>query len=348
VALSWLVGLSPLTVFLVPSVNPSSWLIVGLGTFWAFLLRFLTDPRGWRGATAGVLAVLTAAMSAAARTEAPAFLAVAALACLVLAPTGWRDLRRRRYLLCYAAAVLVGALLVARYGASGSVLRQVLQTGVGSTVQTRVAGWHLLLHNLGHVIEIVWFGLYGWVWGLGWGELLLPRFVGYFGFYLLLASLVVGWRGHRGRKLAVLAGLVVVLAAVPLYLLQRSHTIVGMPSVEPRYLLPLVLVFLGVLFLSLEDRYRWRLPTWALVLGGAIVAMVNAVALHVALSRYAFGQRGGPIGLSGGAWWWAHGSAPLVWALGSFFGVAAVVLLGAAALPYDASPCRPGTTSLTG
>jgi len=342
VALGWLVGLSPLTAFLVPSVNPSSWLVMGLGTFWAFLLRFLADPRGRRGIAAGVLAVVTAVMSVSARTEAPAFLAAAALACLVVAPRRWRDLRRRQYLACYAAAVLVLVLLLARYGASGSVLRQVLQTGVGSTVQTRVTGWHLLLHNLGHVVEIVWFGLYGWVWGLGWGELLLPRFVGYFGFYLLLASAVVVWRSYRGRKLAAVAGMIVVLVVVPLYLLQRSHTVVGMPSVEPRYLLPLVLVFLGILFLSLDDRYRWRLPLWALVLGGALVAMINAVALHVALSRYAFGSAGGPFDLAGGAWWWAHGSAPLVWVLGSLFGIAAVVLLGLAALPYDAGRAELG------
>ena len=310
VALTWLLGFAPLAAFFLPSVNPSSWVIVGVGTFWAFLLRFLTDPTGWRGIASGCLAALTAVIPTIARPDGPAFLAVASVACLVLAPATRRDLVKKQYLLCYAVGVLALVFALTRES-----ITNVLRHGVGST-QAGSGGVSLLLHNLGHVLQLGWLGLYGNGWGLGWGEARMPIILGILGTYLLVGALVVTWPSQRGRKIVVVVALFLLVVATPLYVLQRTKSAVG-GEVQPRYLLPLVLLFLGFLFVTLGRRYRWRLPWWGVLTAALVLTITNAVALHVLMDGYAFGRDSGVGGFTGGDWWWSHGAMLPVWILGS-------------------------------
>ena len=76
---------------------------------------------------------------------------------------------------------------------------------------------------------------------------------------------------------------------LPLYILQGGGNIVG-ENVQPRYLLPLVMVSLGLALLVPDGRKRWplgRLRTAILVL---TVATANALALHSELRRYLTGH----------------------------------------------------------
>jgi len=324
VALTWLLGLAPLAAFFLPSVNPSSWVIVGVGTFWAFLLRFLTDPSGWRGIASGCLAAVTVVMATIARPDGPAFLAVASVACLVLAPVTRRDLAKKQYLLCYAVGVL--ALIFALTRES---ITNVLRHGVG-TPETGAGGASLLLHNLGHVLQLGWLGLYGNGWGLGWGEAKMPIILGILGTYLLVGALVVTWPSQRGRKIVVVAALFVLVVATPLYVLQRTKSPVG-GEVQPRYMLPLVLLFLAFLFLTLGGRYFWRLPWWGVAPAALVLTITNSIALHILMDDYAFGHDLGSA-FTGGAWWWSHGSMLLVWLLGTLAMMLAYAGLGAVAI----------------
>ena len=327
VALTWLLGLAPLAAFFLPSVNPSSWVIAGVGTFWAFLLRFLLNPSGWRGIASGCLAAVTAVMATIARPDGPAFLAVASLACLVLAPTTRRDLVKRQYLLCYAVGVLALVFALTRES-----ITNVLRHGVGAP-DAAGGGSGLLLHNLGHVLQLGWLGLYGNSWGLGWGEAKMPLLLGILGTYLLVGALVVTWPSQRGRKIAVVAALFVLVVGTPLYVLQRNNSQVG-GEVQPRYLLPLVLLFLAFLSLTLGRRYQWRLPWWGVLPAALILTITNAVALHVLMDGYAFGH-GLDSGFTGGAWWWSHGAMLPVWILGVLAMAVAYAALAVTALSAD-------------
>ncbi len=98
VTMAWLGTAVPLTMFLVPSTNPSSWAVIGIGTYWAFLLRFLSDgPR--RGTwLAGAFAVLSATVAAGARADAAAYVALSTVAVLIVT-SSFQDLRRAKMLL---------------------------------------------------------------------------------------------------------------------------------------------------------------------------------------------------------------------------------------------------------
>jgi len=87
VALAWLVCLVPNGTFIIPSANPNSWTIIGLGTFWALFLAWITAndlnrPRAWL-ALAG--AIVTGGMALLARSDGALFLGMAVVAVAILA-----------------------------------------------------------------------------------------------------------------------------------------------------------------------------------------------------------------------------------------------------------------------
>jgi len=336
VALSWLIGLMPLTAFLVPSTNPSSWGILGVGTFWAFLLRFLRKPDDWKGRTAGGLAVLTAVMATFARPEAPAFLGLAMVACAVFTVTSWRDLLRRRYWPLYAVAVLAVVVFFTRHEVTS-----ILSNGMGTPgLGYYGTGMKLFDFNLTHMGDLLWsgnFGSGGDDFGLGWGEVHVAGIASIIALVVLIAIIVESHTSWSARKAIVVGGLVVVLFALPLYLLQSSASEIGR-LVVPRYMLPVELVTFGFITLAADGRHRWHMSR-TLAVGATLgVAIADAIALHTMINRYANGPDVSGFDLSHpSSWWWSGLGGPMLWwILGSV-----LTLLAAGALALTAFFAQP-------
>ena len=70
VALTWLIATLPLGLFLLTSLNTTSWGLIGLGTLWANLLSALTGTERWQRLGATALAIIGGTMALGSRTEA--------------------------------------------------------------------------------------------------------------------------------------------------------------------------------------------------------------------------------------------------------------------------------------
>src|SRR5690606_27523441 len=120
-------------------------------------------------------------------------------------------------------------------------------------------------------LPYLWSGVWG-TWPLGWVDTVLPWVVPLAAIAAVVGAGFVGL-AVKDARLRILIGVVAVLLfAVPLWTLQRGHDLVGV-EVQPRYLLPLIGLLVGLLMTAPVGR-RIRL--------GRGQAWTIAVALSVA------------------------------------------------------------------
>jgi hypothetical protein len=244
----------------------------------------------------------------------------------------------RRYWLSAILPVVMGLVALAFLLRAGQVGTGVVgfsesgveHSGVGGDGTDSLSGLGLLAYNAMNV-PFLWLGNLG-EWGLGWLDTTMPAVVT---FGAVTAFVVAGFLGIRAlewRKAVIVAAVAVVLWVLPLYVLQQGGQIVGQ-QVQPRYLLPLIVLFGGVLALG-APRVRWRRGQLMLVAGGLSVA--NGVALHTNLRRYLTGIDTGGVNLNSGIeWWWDVPFSPMVvWIVGAL-AYAALVFVLAARFPLD-------------
>jgi hypothetical protein len=324
-ALSWLVGLVPLGMFFVPSTNPSTWTIIGIGTYWVFLLQFLTRRSGWTRWLSGGLAVLAALLAVSSRVDGSAYLCVATAAAVLLAITRLRDLRAARFVL----PVVIGVAAFLRFVTlqASNVLVSGASPHDGSEPGRHGLG--LLVDNLFNFPTCL-AGMFGQSFGLGWLDTYLPPAVSATTCALAVALVLFSAGSYWAWKRLAVALVGAAVVAVPLLVLQQSHAFVG-EVVQPRYVYPLVLVFFGVATFTAE---RAGSPALAirrahvvvLVLGASVA---NAVALHTEIKRYVMGLDVRRLNLDAGQeWWWSSGPSPLgLWLIGSMAGAAAFTVL---------------------
>ncbi len=313
----------PLSLFLVASVNPSSWAISGVAS--AFLATWLLPEAGTRGRLAVLAgsAVIGALAASFARADAGAYLAVLSAAALF---GRWRSWLRRPFLISVPLAVGLigaGAFLGAR---QSSVLTQSDRHGeLGEQ----------LAHNLTEIPRFMTAAVGSWP--LGWNDTPMPAAVLAGGLLVLSAVVVLGVGAlelHRGLTAGFVA---LVYLGLPLKVLSSQGLLVG-NSVQPRYVLPLMIPLVvlvlgtGVDTPTFSRRQAWLL--WA----GLVTA--NAAALHANLSRYL----GGVLRPRGTySWWWTGLSTPgSVWLVGTIsFALAAFAMVVVSAPTSDATSCVP-------
>jgi drug/metabolite transporter (DMT)-like permease len=108
------------------------------------------------------------------------------------------------------------------------------------------------------------------------------------------------------------------LYVLPLYVLQRGLNYVG-EQVQPRYLLPLIVVFAGIAFLGLAAGEKQLSPVqlWVSLFG---IVIANSLALYVNTKRYVSGlDNGNGFSLETNVeWWWSIPIGPMaMWVIGS-------------------------------
>ena len=304
----------PLGLFIVASTNPSSWALAASATIWIALVGCAqtTGSRQW--ILAG-LAVLATILGAGARADAAVFAAFAVAIAAVL------SLRRSRQMLipglAAALVVVVGVLFYLSAGQSSA-----LASGL-PTQNPPLTGAQHLANLLG--VPILWMGAFGSS-GLGWLDTVPPQAVTALAFGVFAATIFVGIRRLAVRRAVAVAFAFAALWLVPFALLAQSRAVVG-TEVQSRYLLPLMIILVGVASLLPRVSAEWRGPR-ALVAGGAL-AVAMSLALHANIRRYTVGVESNAIdpGLSA-EWWWAAGPSPLVvWLVGTAAFAAVFVLL---------------------
>jgi len=158
----------PMGMFLVASINPSSWAVVGVTTTaFAFHSYWLAETRPRVLANAG-LAAVGVAMSAATRTDAALFAALTALALLVL-----HFAAARRHLVRLVLPVIVIAVAVADYATSSQASATLTGSGIGQGETG--PGWSALLRNAVNLPNLL-LGNQG-LWNLGWLDTPMPSIV---------------------------------------------------------------------------------------------------------------------------------------------------------------------------
>ncbi|MCY7402231.1 MAG: DUF2142 domain-containing protein [Nocardioides sp.] len=323
----------PLSMSILASINPSSWAVVGAALLWpALYVAFeTTGRRQW--ALSG-FAVLAAFIGSGSRADGCLFVLMSIALVLLL------RVRHLRRALVPSLAAGVGLVIAASIFLTSGHASAVTE-GLGYT-RIELTTTQLLLINLSS-LPTLWFGMLGSgpMGRTGWLDTVYPPMVSALGVATWF-GLVLG--GLRRMFPAKLVGLVLIggaLVVYPMALLIGSHVLVG-EGVQPRYLLPMMVIFTGLALLGVRGSLPRLGPRWYWAAVGAL-GLAHTVALHIHIRRYVTGLDVSRI-LFGNdlEWWWGVGpSATSVWLVSS---IGFIVLSAAALRPLraDRDP-RPGS-----
>lgn len=331
--LSWAVTIVPLSAFLIASVNPSGWTIMGCGTAWLAALGFF-ETRGRQRVGLAVLALVGAVLAAGSRADGAIYVAlsvaIAAVIGLELGRKFWRP--RVLWLPIAVAVVAIVAFLTSRQGSATVSGVSSVSTGGGANPQ--YSGLGLLFQNvLG--LPWLWTGAIG-NGPLGWLDTPMPALVSTVGVFAFGSLLFYGLRALDWRKAASVALVLFCLIVIPLYTLQISHDRVG-ENLQPRYMLPLMIQLAGLASLAVVHRRVDLAPLHRVILV-VVLAISNSAALYTNMQRYIHvgSNLGFDLDHDEGWWWHEHVPSPMImWIIGSlaFAGAIVAAVLWTPALP---------------
>jgi hypothetical protein len=321
--IGWVVTTIPLGTFLLASNNPSAWATIGVGTGWLALLGYF-ETSGRRRIALGGLYAVAVLMAVGSRDDAAVYVGLTTILVLVYA------FRRRGGFWWEAAppfalgVVVPAVVLLSRLGQRDSVgLPGGTSTADAAADGPPLSAFGSLANNVMNV-PLIWAGTLG-EWGLGWLDTAMPAIVT---FSAVMAFVMAGFLGiaRTGRRKVIMVGAVVLaLWLVPVLVLHRAGDLVG-ETLQPRHLLPLVVVLGGLLALD-APATRWRRGQLLVVVAPLTIA--HSVALYVNLRRYLTGIDTGGLNLDVDAeWWWNAPFSPMfVWGLGTFAYAALLFLI---------------------
>jgi hypothetical protein len=324
--LAAVLGSIPLGIFLFASNNPSGMTIAGVFSFGCgALAAFDLDPGRRRRAALGIAAVgvVFALMS---RRDGAVWIAAASV---VVCALSWQRLRRDPKLLVLPVVALFASLVA--IGVSGAV--DVAREGLEPPELDRRTS-ELAFENIVG-LPLLWTGPAG-TWGLGWGEIAMPPLVSATMVGVVGAAIVRGLAFTWREKWVALGVAAASVSIVPFAVLMAGEEFVG-EAVQPRYLLPMLLVLLGVAVLQRRDSSIDLFNRPQRILLAVAVPVAHSAALQVTIRRFVTGTDVRELDLDQATeWWWASGPSPrMIWIVGSvvFAAVAGYLLLTSARTP---------------
>ena len=303
---TWLTLIVPLGLFSIASTNPSSWTIIGLGTYWANLLTFMTTSERRRQIWAGVISVLTAGLALVSRSESAVYVVIVSF---VISLVVFKFSELKKLLLPGVLAVIGFYEFITTPSTLG------ISTGLQGGLPDRTNGM-LWFYNVSELTTL-WSGAIG-DWPLGWFDTPLPSITLFFSMLAFCGLLFLGLGNTNFRKAVGLFILAVSLSYIPLRVLLLGRNFIG-EGVQPRYVLPLLMVFFGLaLFVPLGRKMiELNFLQYLTLFFG--LAVSHSFALHFTMRRYITGTDVLGYNLNKNAeWWWSSAPAPLTsWAIAS-------------------------------
>ncbi|MDJ0377160.1 DUF2142 domain-containing protein [Cryobacterium sp. PH31-L1] len=298
----------PLGAFMITSNNPSSWAMISAATLWVALVGYF-ESSGWKKILLGGIALISTIMGGGARADSAAYAMVAVIVACVLTIT-WS----RRWWLSVVLPIGVFALSAALYLSAGQSSSAMSGMGGGAHLAAPANWQSLLLTNLLEVPSL-WVGSFG-LWALGWLDTSLPAIV-WVGSFGVFAALVFAGLNMPSIRKSLAAGVILgAMWVVPTYVLQQSQAKVG-AEVQPRYILPLIIMLAGVALFSV-GRARLRLSMTQVLALISILSVANGVALHFNMRRYISGSEIVSWNLNlYREWWWIPMTPMVVWLVGT-------------------------------
>lgn len=342
-AIGLTVGLVPFGVFFLPSVNPSSWAIIGVFTFWAFFLAWLTGERALSrlGIARLVGIALAGVMVVSSRSDAALYAGITTAVAVLVAWNKVRVHAQRLWVLALPVPFLLWALAFRFSSLSGLV------SFVPST-QTEEAGLEAASAVVGdlirNAIEIPAFlaGALGanapsfdqssaFLYGIGSVDIQMPSILPLITVGMTVSALFASMRTLSRRRALGIALLLVALTLVPLMATSRFAY---QYSYAPRTIYPLLLASIAIALLVIPWRRLWlsKVQVTLLAIGFSVA---NAVALLTTIRRYTNGQSETWLSFFfTPEWWWDFGPSPqVVVVIGSLAGVG--VSIGLARIVYN-------------
>jgi hypothetical protein len=320
------ITLVPLSGFLIASNNPGAWGVIGVGTAWISALGWFRSS-GRRAWALGALTVISVLIAAGSRTDAAVY---AMLGLAIAAFLAFDRTRSYGLKLILPAVLMIVAAAFFRASGYSAVAEGGLNGGIVDPESRSVGA--VLAFNLVSIPQL-WTGVFG-SWGLGWRMEVWPGFslVEFAALVVFIGLASLGLRVMPWRKAAMVIALVATLYFLPLYILTRGISVVG-ENVQPRYLVPLVVVMGALLLIRREDDPPLRPGRWHVIPAMVLLSAANSVALYTNLRRYITGFDVQQLSLDTAAeWWWA--GLPIgptaVWVFGSLAFTATMVVLGIA------------------
>lgn len=309
---SWVVTTVPLGLFVLSSNNPSAWAVTGVGMGWIALLGYF-ETTGLRRIALGALFVLSAILAAGSRSDAAIYTVLGIVAIGILSFA-----RTKTWMLSAILPVVVAAFCITLFRLSRPVasLTQGLPGGGSGTAAVPTDVFGRFVYN---ILEgpSLWAGIFGDRWGLGWLDTSMPAIVWFGGLASFVAVGFVAAGRLDWRKLAVLIGGVLVLWLMPTIVLISAGDTVG-ENMQPRYLMPLIVMFTGILLLRPRSR-PIRFTRLQVLLVASVLSVTQLVALNLNLRRYVTGFDDLGVNLDTRIeWWWNWAISPMaVWIIGS-------------------------------
>lgn len=305
----------PLGLFLVASNNGSSWTLIGVGAFWAYLWAALTERTTKRSVLLWAGVLISGLMGAGSRVDGALYVALSA--CLVVVAQ-WRLLNGRGWRLVGLSAAtfwLAAAFIVTRIAGQ----TQAITTGLSGEQDFPRSLDETLFSNALRLpgMFVGFFGIDNFGSGLGWLDTPMPPLT--WAVMVAVIGYLVATRSSSpsGAVRLVKRGLAAMVVFLPSYVLFLDRAIV-IQNVQARYILPLATVLFGVHLigpLRLGRPLRRASISWMAVL----VAVAHSAALHTQIRRYTSGLEVVSIDLTKGLEWWPSvlPSPNVMWVVGS-------------------------------
>jgi hypothetical protein len=297
----------PLGLFLIPSINPSSWAIIGsllafFGTAGALQRRGKKKYALWAFAISGLI------LAAGSRYDGFLYALVGAAAAFIIA----KQFRIPRRIFWPTALSMI--LVVAVFLALGGVyfFENLVRYAGSAGGDPGRSFLGVFATNIASFTDL-WAGFSG-ATGLGWLDTPVPKTAWMTAGVLVWGTLFMRLGQLNRSQTFVMLGVTSLLIIIPLMTLQAGLSVVG-ENVQSRYIYPLFIVLVStVLFRFQKDpEFFYRSQTVVLTLG---LFVAQTLALYTNMSRYISG-----IGVGGFSWnlneaaqlgwWWQIGPGPM-------------------------------------
>ena len=300
---SLLVTSVPLGVFIIPSLNPSSFGYAALIVLFASVVGFMSTDKPKIRIALGIIAIISLLMTAGSRPDS-ALYAIIAVVVALLIKLNFTKINKSHIGLVLGLAI-VGSYLFFSSGNTAAVITGAPGKGL-NTPSMRGTFYNLL------ALPDLIVGAFG-SWGIGWLDTPMPSSVWALNFGLYFALIFATLRYFSRKQLAAFLIVLMFLIAVPLLALHLSGLVVGQ-FVQPRYLLPLLGLLLAVALYRESDKSGLYLTKGQIWLVGLALAVTNSISLHTNLRRYLTGLDENQVNLNRDIeWWWFQAPADGSW-----------------------------------